>query len=96
MGGWRVAGRFRWQGWLVAARGRMGIYLTNWSQYPLLLRRGRWVYLSPQEPQGYCRTGGGRVLPILTWKNHSTAWGIKAPPVGTGAVLGRHAYIVLE
>jgi hypothetical protein len=96
MGVWRVTDRFRWQGWLAVARGRMGISLANWSQYPLLLRRGRWAHWGPRESQGYCITGGGRVLPILTWKMHSTAWGIKTPPVGTRAVLDRHTHIVLE
>lgn len=52
--------------------------------------------LGAQEPQSYCRPGGGISLPILTRKSHSTAWRVKAPPVGTGAVLGRHTHTVLE
>lgn len=40
-------------------------------------------------------TGGGS-SPVLAQTKHHTAWGIKAPPMGTGAVLGGHTHVVLE
>lgn len=69
--------------------------MANWSQYLLVLRKDT-VQLVPWGPQGHCKTGGKRGLPVLTRMNHCTARGMKAPPVGAGAVLGRHTHIVLE
>lgn len=40
-------------------------------------------------------TGGGS-SPVLAGTKHHTARGIKVPPMGTGAVLGGHAHVVLE
>ena len=59
LGGWRAAGRLRWQGQLLVARGRMGISLANWSQCPLLPRRGRWAYLVLRSPRATADLGVG-------------------------------------
>lgn len=69
-------------GWLVVARGRMGIYLANWSQYPLLLRRDRGVSLGPQEPQGYCRTRGWEGLTNSHREESQHCLGNKGAPCG--------------
>ena len=67
-----------------------GVSEAHGGQHPLPLRRDRGVL-------GVLGTLQGEVVsPVLTWTNHSTAWGVEASPVGRGAVLGGHTHVVLK
>lgn len=64
--------------------------MAHWRPSSPALRRDSRV------PLGHGTIGGVGVLPVLTRTKHHAARGIKAPPMGTGAVLGGHTHVVLE